>query len=157
MLSPIQFGVSDEHQLAATSLGLSFARRCYAIIRGQKDRLARHTQLDILLVSWLVGCMKTTFDLPDELVREVKLRAVVQGRTVKELVAELLSESLGLALHPSSQGPSRSRMVEVGGHGLPVVRCDPRAPATRMKAKALLKLEQETQLQEDLRRAGITN
>jgi hypothetical protein len=32
--------------------------------------------------------MKTTIDLPDELVREVKLRAVMQGRTLRDLVAD---------------------------------------------------------------------
>ena len=49
--------------------------------------------------------MKTTFDLPDELIREVKLRAVVQRRTVKDLVAEFLRQGLGLArCHMSERG-----------------------------------------------------
>ena len=34
--------------------------------------------------------MKTTLDLPDELIREAKLRAVLQGRTLRDLVAEYL-------------------------------------------------------------------
>jgi plasmid stability protein len=41
--------------------------------------------------------MKITLDLPDELIREVKVRAVVQRRTVKDLVAECLRQGLGVA------------------------------------------------------------
>ena len=99
--------------------------------------------------------MKTTMDLPDELIREVKLRAVVQGRTVKDLVAEYLSHALGLTPRSGTTQPVSSPMVEIGTHGLPVIRCAPDAPATRMSAAELLKLEQETQSQEDLHRAGI--
>lgn len=39
--------------------------------------------------------MKTTLDLPDELIREVKLRAVIQGRSLKDLVANFLRQELG--------------------------------------------------------------
>ncbi|GDY22315.1 hypothetical protein LBMAG56_36620 [Verrucomicrobiota bacterium] len=92
-------------------------------------------------------------DLPDELVREVKLRAVVQGRTVKDLVAEFLRQGLGLAPRGRANKGAGSRMVKVGEHGLPVIRCAPNAPATRMSAGALLALEQETQSEEDLKRA----
>lgn len=99
--------------------------------------------------------MKTTLDLPDELVREVKLRAVVQGRTVKDLVAELLTQGLGLAAGGASPKPPVSPRVETDDQGLPLIRCAPHAPATRMSLKALLKLEQEAQLEEDLQRAGL--
>ena len=34
--------------------------------------------------------MKTTVDLPNDLVREIKLRAVNEGRKLKEVVTELL-------------------------------------------------------------------
>ena len=53
--------------------------------------------------------MKTTLDLPDELVREMKLRAVVQGRTVKDLAAELLRHGLGLELRGGAGRASRQR------------------------------------------------
>ena len=39
--------------------------------------------------------MKTTFDLPPDLVRELKLRAVHEGRKLKDVDADLLK--LGLA------------------------------------------------------------
>ena len=39
--------------------------------------------------------MKTTLDLPDPLMRKIKIRAAGEGRKLKDLVAELLD--LGLA------------------------------------------------------------
>ncbi len=99
--------------------------------------------------------MKTTLDLPDELVREVKMRAVVQGRTVKDLVAEFLREGLGMAAVGRSKPSPTSERVEVKESGLPVIRCRPDAPATRMSVADLLKLEQKTHSEEDLQRAGL--
>ena len=109
------------------------------------------------MVIWEYSLMKTTLDLPDELFREVKLRAVVQGRTVKDLVTELLQQGLGIApAGPGKQRPTSER-VKIGKRGLPVIHCRPQAPAAQMSAEALLKLEQETQTEEDLKRAGITH
>ncbi len=99
--------------------------------------------------------MKTTFDLPDELIREVKLRAVVQRRTVKDLVAEFLRQGLGMAPSAPPKPPPAGSMVEIGPKGLPVIRCNPKAPATRMSAKKLLQLEQAAQAAEDARHAGL--
>jgi plasmid stability protein len=99
--------------------------------------------------------MKTTLDLPDELIREVKLRAVVQRRTVKDLVAEFLRQGLGMAPATSRQPPPAGSMVEIGPEGLPVIKCQPNAPATRMSAKKLLQLEQAAQTGEDLKHAGF--
>jgi hypothetical protein len=99
--------------------------------------------------------MKTTLDLPDSLFREVKLRAVVQGRTVKDLVTELLQQGLGLS--PAGQAEKRptSERVQIGENGLPLITCAPNAPATRLSVEALLALEQDTQTKEDLNRAGL--
>ena len=38
--------------------------------------------------------MKTTFNLPDDLVKEVKLRAVHEGKKLQDAVAELLRRGL---------------------------------------------------------------
>ena len=38
--------------------------------------------------------MKTTLDLPDELMKSVKLRAVEENRTLTDLIAELLRRGL---------------------------------------------------------------
>ncbi len=99
--------------------------------------------------------MKATFDLPDELIREIKLRAVIQRRTVKDLVAEFLRQGLGMMPIGQPEPLPASSMVEIGDGGLPVVRCIANAPATRMSVEELLKLEQETQAEEDLQHAGI--
>lgn len=99
--------------------------------------------------------MKTTLDLPDELIREVKLRAVVQRRTVKDLVAEFLRQGLGMVPSAPPKPPPAGSMVEIGPKGLPVIRCNPRAPAIRMSAKKLLQLEQATQAEEDAKHAGL--
>ena len=96
--------------------------------------------------------MKTTLDLPDELIREIKLRAVVQRRTVKDLVADFLRQGLGLPRPTLAVAPSATSMVQIGPKGLPVIRCDPNAPAARMSTKKLLQLEQAALAEEDLKR-----
>ena len=95
------------------------------------------------------GRVKTTMGLPDELMRAVKLWAVVQGRTVKDLVADYLGQGLGLA--PRAEEMDSSPMVEIGTRGLPAIRC---ASVNRMSVVELFKLEQETLLQEDMLRAS---
>ena len=99
--------------------------------------------------------MKTNLDLPDELIREIKLRAVVQRRTVKDLVAEFLRRGLGMASPAQPAPPPPDSLVEIGPDGLPVIRCKAGAPATLMRTKKLLQLEQAAQAEENLRRAGL--
>jgi hypothetical protein len=50
--------------------------------------------------------MKTTLDLPDDLMREVKIRAAQQGRKLKDLLAEAIR--LGLDAD-SAQAPTGPR------------------------------------------------
>lgn len=60
------------------------------------------------------GRMKTTFELPGDLVREVKLRALRDGRKLKDTMADLLRRGL-------KAGPAKSataRRVKV-----PLVQC----------------------------------
>lgn len=98
--------------------------------------------------------MKTTIDLPAEVLREVKLRAVLQGRTVKELVGDLLRQGLGMSKAQSFAAEPSVGMVDFGEGKLPVIRCSLDAPATRMSVDELLAIEQQTQVEEDLRRGG---
>jgi plasmid stability protein len=71
--------------------------------------------------------MKTTFDLPEELVRELKLRAVREGRKLKDAAAAVLraglaaSEVAAAAEKPAVVGRDRKT-------GLPVVQCRRAAP-----------------------------
>jgi plasmid stability protein len=97
--------------------------------------------------------VKTTFDLPPELVRELKLRAVHEGRKLKDLAADLLKRGLAGPKTPAKPQPAKPK-IEIQANGLPVVRCAADAPAKRMGAAELLALEQETLHQEDLQRLG---
>jgi hypothetical protein len=45
--------------------------------------------------SWETGFMKTTLELPDKLVRRIKMRAVEHNQKLKDTIAQLLE--LGLA------------------------------------------------------------
>ena len=99
--------------------------------------------------------MKTTIDLPDELVREVKLRALMQGRTLRDVVADFIRQGLGQGVDKSApkEGPPPGSKVSVGANGLPVIICRTDAAASRMTAKDLLDLEQQVQTAEDIRNA----
>jgi hypothetical protein len=102
--------------------------------------------------------MKTTLDLPDALVKEIKLRAVHEGKKLKDAMADFLRA--GLAVGPSrSNGKSikRTRIIIKKDHrtGLPVIQCPANAPARRMTAMELLALEHETLTKEDIERLGI--
>jgi hypothetical protein len=100
--------------------------------------------------------MKTTLDLPDELVRQAKLRAVMQGRTLRDLVADFLRQGLGLPAALPPDATPASAMVHTSASGLPVIRCDANAPASRMGLHDLLKLEQLAQTEGDMRHAGFS-
>ena len=52
--------------------------------------------------------MKTTLNLPDELMKTVKFRAVEEDRTLTDLIAELLRR--GLAENPAEPGVVRNRV-----------------------------------------------
>lgn len=51
-----------------------------------------------------LGFMKTTVELPDDLIRAIKLRAVRENRKLKDLVAELLRRGLDADAEPVRKG-----------------------------------------------------
>lgn len=60
--------------------------------------------------------MKTTLELPDELMRRIKLRAVHRNQKLKDAVAQLLEA--GIAALPSAEPPARPpRPVRLRKHG----------------------------------------
>lgn len=59
--------------------------------------------------------MKTTLDLPGDLVREIKLRAVHDGRKLKDTVADLLRRGLRRGSPRTGATPKRVK--------LPLVQC----------------------------------
>ena len=66
--------------------------------------------------------MKTTLDLPDALVKQVKLRAVREGRKLKDAVADLLRKGLAVVADaaPDTRGPVITTDKKTG---LPVIEC----------------------------------
>ena len=101
--------------------------------------------------------MKTTLDLPESLLKEVKLRALHEGRKLKDEVAELLRAGLVAVSRPQ---PARKRLTSARVRtdpktGLPVIVCDPSAPISKMTAEEILAVEQEAQTKEDLERLGL--
>lgn len=66
--------------------------------------------------------MKTTIEIPDAIVREVKLRALHEGRKLKDVVADLLRRGLDAPITHPSEGPSLAFDRDERS-GLPVVRC----------------------------------
>jgi hypothetical protein len=57
-------------------------------------RRARDGWFAVKLVCWENASMKTTLDLPDELVRRIKIEAAQSDRKLKDLVAQLLEAGL---------------------------------------------------------------
>lgn len=58
--------------------------------------------------------MKTTLELPDELMRRIKLRAVHRNRRLKDEIAQLLEA--GLASAPAPEAPRKApRPVRLRG------------------------------------------
>jgi hypothetical protein len=84
--------------------------------------------------------MKTTLDLPADLIKAVKLRAVEDNRKLKDAVADLLRRGM------ATQAPKRRRKRV----RLPLVRCahsaQPGEEITPERASAIL-LEQESEAQ----------
>ncbi|OGB80836.1 MAG: hypothetical protein A2496_16445 [Burkholderiales bacterium RIFOXYC12_FULL_60_6] len=99
--------------------------------------------------------MKTTLDLPDELVREMKLRAVMQGRTLRDLTADFLRQGLGMAQAKPTPTVPPDSMVCINANGLPVIRSGNNAPAAHMSLDELLALEQQALTREDMQRVGL--
>jgi hypothetical protein len=65
--------------------------------------------------------MKTTIELPDGLVREIKMRAVSRRQKLKDTVAELLRK--GLAAADAGPAAPTARVRRDRRTGLPVVEC----------------------------------
>lgn len=65
--------------------------------------------------------MKTTLELPDDLIREIKLRAVREGRRLKEVVTDLLIAGL----NPRGKVAARGKPL---AKNLPLIKVRPAQP-----------------------------
>jgi hypothetical protein len=92
--------------------------------------------------------MKTTLDLPADLVRKMKLRAVHEGRKLRDVAAEVFRR--GLARPETAVKPNTRHRIK-----LPLFPCASDAPARRMSAEEIIALEQESQTREDREHLGL--
>jgi plasmid stability protein len=86
-----------------------------------------------------MATMKTTLDLPDDLMREVKIRAVRENRRLKDAMADLLRRGLS---QPRSEPRVRHRVA------FPIVACSHDArPGEEMTPErvASILLEEESE------------
>jgi len=86
-----------------------------------------------------MAVMRTTLDLPDDLMREVKIRAVKENRKLKEAIADLLRRGLS---QRRSEPRVRRRVT------LPIVECSHEAgPGEEMTPErvASILLEEESE------------
>jgi hypothetical protein len=73
--------------------------------------LARDSRLDRKPAFWNSGCVKTTLDLPDDLMRAVKIRAVHEQKKLKDAIAELIRKGMaaGRKRPPKTPKPVKLR------------------------------------------------
>jgi hypothetical protein len=83
---------------------------------------------------WKAGFIKTTIDLPEDLFREMKFRAVREGRKLRDVAAEVFRR--GLAAPAPSPGV-RHRLK------LPIIPTPTGAKPFELSGERLLKLELE--------------
>jgi hypothetical protein len=79
-------------------------------------------RLDRKLENQQNGSMKTTLDLPDALLKQVKHRAIQEGRKLKDAVADLLRKGLAAA-KKSGPDPEAPLVIKDKQTGLPLVQC----------------------------------
>ena len=84
-----------------------------------------------------------------DLVLKMKLRAVHEGRKLKDVAAEVFRR--GLAHRETAAKPATRHRIT-----LPLIQCAPDAPASRMSAEEIIALEHESQTREDLERLGLS-
>ncbi len=78
--------------------------------------------------------MRTTVELPDDLFRQAKSRAALQGRSLKDLVADGLK--LLLQTPKGSQTPALSRRTQ-----FPIIK--PKDPARRLTLEMVAAAEEQ--------------
>ena len=93
--------------------------------------------------------MKTTFDLPVDLVRDIKLHAVYEGREITDVATDLLKKGLEQSAAVRSTHSSSPKFV-IQENGLPLVICSKNAPASKMSKMEILSLEHRSLTNLDL-------
>lgn len=82
--------------------------------------------------------MRTTLDLPDDLFRQVKAKAALDGTKLKDLLTHYVESGLRQSVQPASQLPQRSR--------LPVIKARGKRAIPNLTSELQAKLEEEEDL-----------
>ena len=106
---------------------------------------------DRKLGSWEAGSVKTTLDLPDELVREMKLKAAHEGRKIKDVVASLIAAGIVAESKAAKVAPGRKGKLK-----LPLFPSAKNPRSRKVSMEQILALTQSTQTSEDLARLGLS-
>ncbi len=82
--------------------------------------------------------MKTTMDLPEDLIREMKFRAVREGRKLRDVAEEVFRRGLAASVSPRPSG-ERHRV------SLPIIPAPPGARPFELTGERLMELELEAE------------
>ena len=98
--------------------------------------------------------MRTTLDLPDPLMRRVKIRAASEGRKLEELIADLLEKGMDTpAVETLREGERPYTIDPKTGMAVSRTLNTPGfVPPTAKESHAMIERANE---EEDLRRAGL--
>ena len=64
--------------------------------------------------------MRTTLDLPDPLLRELKIRAARNGQSLKSLINDLIQRAMALPAIPPEQQTGLPVLMRLQGHARPL-------------------------------------
>jgi hypothetical protein len=92
---------------------------------------------DRKLVRWEAGQMKTTIDLPEDLVREMKLCAAQEGRKLKDIAAEAMRRGLRMPEPATTRGRRRVK--------LPIIAAPRGASSFDLTGERVHELEMQTE------------
>jgi hypothetical protein len=117
--------------------------------------IAENRKIDRNSDLWDCGGMKTVFDLPEPLMRDVKARASNEGRRMVDLVADLLRHGLDIPTVTSATPGQTPRLERHPRTGLPVIRTRKSPGFVPPTLDESLKIIQQANEEDDLRHAGI--
>jgi plasmid stability protein len=111
-------------------------------VLGSRNHLSSNFPQAENQIHGILAVMKTTLDLPDDLMREVKIRAVKENRKLKDEIADLLRHGLS---RRSAEPRAVGQRVQ-----LPLVECSHEArPGEELTPERVadVLLEQESEAQ----------
>ena len=94
--------------------------------------------------------MKTTIDLPPKLVKEMKLRAVNEGRKLKDVASEVFQKGLEATAFSSSAKPQKGLLK------FPLFGGIVNSGDSEVSIEEALRLEQDSQEIQDHEQLGIS-